>query len=62
MAKLYKSEFTQFLESFKTEHPGVDQRQLEGRSRLWDKALDPDLQEGFKQARVRQQPYVYQND
>lgn len=62
MPSLYTSEFTQFLKSYKTENPGVEQRQLEGRARLWDRPQDAELLEGFKQARVRQQPYVYQND
>jgi hypothetical protein len=62
MPTLYTSEITQFLKAFKEKNPGVEQRQLEGRARLWDKPQDPDLQEGFRQARVRQKPYVYQND
>lgn len=62
MPTLYTSEFTQFLKSYKAENPGVEQRQLEGRSRLWDRPQDAELLEGFRQARVRQQPYVYQND
>ena len=62
MPTLYTSEFTQFLKSFKEEHAGVEQRQLDGRALLWDKAQDSELQEDFRHARVRQQPYVYQND
>ena len=62
MPTLYTSEFTQFLKSFKEEHAGGEQRQLDGRALLWDKAQDPELQEDFRQACVRQQPYVYQND
>ena len=62
MPTLYTSEFTQFLKSFKEQHDGVEQRPLDGRARLWDKAQDSELQEDFRHARVRQQPYVYQND
>jgi putative IMPACT (imprinted ancient) family translation regulator len=62
MAVNYESEFTQFLKQYKEKHPDVEQRQREGRARLWDKPLDPDLLEGFKQAKVPQRPYVYQND
>ena len=40
----------------------MEQRQRDGRARLWDKAQDTELAEGFKQARVRQHPYVYQNN
>ncbi len=62
MADHYTSEITKFLEAFKTAHPDIEQRQRDGRARLWDKPQDPELAEDFKQARVRQNPYVYQND
>ena len=62
MADQYTSEITQFLQAYKDKHAGVEQRQRDGRARLWDKPQDPELVEGFKQARVRQNPYVYQNN
>jgi hypothetical protein len=62
MADQYTSEITQFLQKYKSEHPDVEQRQRDGRARLWDRPQDPELNEAFKQARVRQNPYVYQND
>ena len=62
MADQYTSEITQFLQKFKTEHPDVEQRQRDGRARLWDRPQDPELVEGYKLARVRQNPYVYQNN
>ncbi len=62
MAKNYESEITQFLKDYKKTHPDVEQRQREGRSRLWDRQQDAELQDGFKQAKVAQRPYVYQND
>jgi len=62
MADHYESDITRFLNQYKQEHPDVEQRQREGRARLWDKELDPELLEGFKQAKVAQRPYVYQND
>lgn len=62
MADQYTSEITQFLQKYKSEHPDVEQRQRDGRARLWDRPQDPELIEAFKQARVRQNPYVYQND
>ena len=62
MADQYTSEITQFLQKYKSEHPDVEQRQRDGRARLWDHPQDPELNEAFKQARVRQNPYVYQND
>jgi hypothetical protein len=62
MADQYTSEITQFLQKYKSEHPDVEQRQRDGRARLWDRPQDPELTEAFKQARVRQNSYVYQND
>jgi hypothetical protein len=62
MADQYTSEITQFLQKYKSEHPDLEQRQRDGRARLWDRPQDPELTEAFKQARVRQNPYVYQND
>jgi hypothetical protein len=62
MADQYTSEITQFLQKFKSEHPDVEQRQRDGRARLWDRPQDPEQVEEFKQARVRQTPYVYQNN
>ena len=62
MAKHYESDVTQFLKSYKQTHPDLEQRQREGRARLWDKSQDPELVEGVRQARVLMRPYVYQND
>ena len=62
MSKNYTSEITEFLKSYKAAHPDLEQRQRDGRARLWDKPQDPELTEGFKAAAVPQMPYVYQND
>lgn len=63
MAKNFESEITKFLKDYKKQRPDVEARQREGRGRLWDKHIDPELQEGFRAARVPQDPYVYyQND
>ncbi len=63
MAKNFESDITQFLKNYKKEHTDVEARQREGRGLLWDKYIDPQLQEGFRAARVPQDPYVsYQND
>lgn len=59
MSKGYESEITEFLKNYKQQHPDTDQRQREGRARLWDKYIDPELQEDFKAATLPQQPYVY---
>lgn len=63
MAKNFESEITQFLKKYKEQHPDVEARQREGRALLWDKDIDAQLHEGFRAARVPQDPYVYyQND
>ncbi len=59
MAKHYESAITQFLSEYKSRHPDTETRQREGRGRLWDKPIDPELQEGYRAARVPQDPYVY---
>lgn len=55
----YTSETTDFLEKLKQERPSLEASQREGRELLWDKKLDTDLQEGFDEAHVPQQAYVY---
>ena len=62
MAEHYTSEITQFLQAYKKAHPDVEQLQRDVRARLWDKTQDAERAEEFKQARVRQNAYVYQND
>lgn len=58
----YESEVSQFLSQLKEERPYLDQQQQMGRSLLWDKQINRDLAKGFKEARVKQKPYVYQPD
>lgn len=62
MAESYTSEITDFLETLKQSRPGLEARQRAGRALLWDKPLDLELQEGYRQARVPQKPYVYQTE
>ena len=57
----YQSEITKFFNEMKQKDPGIEQRQREGRSLLWDKApIDLDATRRAKESRVKQQPYVYQ--
>ena len=56
----YTSEVTQFIESLKAQHPELKAQQLEGRARLWDKAVDREVQKDIQAGQVAQQPYVYQ--
>ena len=62
MATTYQSDITQFLQQYKEQHPGTEERQREGRARLWDKPQNTELLDGFRAARVPQKPYVYQAD
>jgi len=58
--KPYKTEITHFIETLKANKPTLEDEQRAGRALLWDRALDRDAQAEWTQARVRQQPYVYQ--
>ncbi len=59
--KPYKSDATQFIDSLKQRDPQMQERQRQGRALLWDKAVDRQAQQEFAEARVPQQPYVYQS-
>jgi len=58
--KPYKSDVTQFIDQLRQQDPQLEQRQRDGRALLWDKEQDREAQAGYRQARVAQQPYVYQ--
>jgi hypothetical protein len=58
----YLSEATQFIDQLKAARPELDAAQRQGRSLLWDKAVDRQAWEGFNAAQVDQQPYVYQTN
>ena len=58
--KPYKSEVTNFIEQLKAQRPTLEAEQRAGRALLWDKEQDRSAQAGFDDARVAQQPYVYQ--
>lgn len=58
--KPYKSDVTQFLEDLKAKKPNLEEEQRVGRAIFWDKRIDLDAQEEWREARVPQQPYVYQ--
>lgn len=63
MATNFQSELTQFINNYKKENPETEANQRAGRFRLWDKELDSEQQEGFRAAKIAQDPYVYyQND
>lgn len=56
----YQSDVTQFINQMKEQKPTMEAGQRYGRSLLWDKNVDRDLQGEFRAARVPQKPYVYQ--
>ena len=58
--KPYQSDVTQFLEQLKAGRPSLEDEQKRGRALLWDKAVDRQAQAEYRDARVPQQPYVYQ--
>jgi hypothetical protein len=59
---MYESEHTKFIKELKEKTPGMEQRQQEGRSLLWDTApLSLDEQRRVAESRLRQQAYPYQN-
>jgi hypothetical protein len=58
--KPYKSEATNFIEEMKAKRPTLEAEQRAGRARLWDRAQDRDALADWSDAKVAQQPYVYQ--
>ena len=58
--KHYKSEVTQFLDDMKAKKPNLEEEQRTGRAIFWDKRVDREAQEEWREASVPQQPYVYQ--
>ncbi len=59
--KPYKSEVTSFIEGLKAAKPTLEAEQRAGRALLWDRALDREALAEWRDARVPQQPYVYQS-
>ncbi len=58
--KPYKSDVTNFIEQLKAAKPTLEAEQRAGRALLWDRAIDRQAQADWNDARVPQQPYVYQ--
>jgi len=58
--KPYKSDVTNFIDELKAKKPTLEAEQRAGRALLWDKAIDRSAQADYSEARVEQQPYVYQ--
>lgn len=58
--KPYKSDVTRLIDELKAKRPSLEEEQRYGRSLLWDRRIDRDAQAEYKDARIPQQPYVYQ--
>lgn len=58
--KPYTSDVTDFLGELKSTNPELEQQQRQGRALLWDRPQDREAQARWREARVPQQPYVYQ--
>ncbi len=58
--KPYTSDVTDFIATLKDKQPALESEQRAGRALLWDKTLDRSEQAEWADAKVPQQPYVYQ--
>jgi hypothetical protein len=56
----YQSDATLFIDQLKAQTPGMEARQREGLALLWNKNVDREANQAFNEARVAQNPYVYQ--
>lgn len=60
--KPYKSDVTSFIETLKSRKPTLEAEQRAGRALLWDRPIDRTAAAEWADARVPQQPYVYQTE
>ena len=58
--KPYTSDVTNFIGELKARKPTLEAEQRAGRALLWDRSLDRSEQAEWREAKVPQQPYVYQ--
>ncbi len=58
--KPYTSDVTNFIQELKARKPTLEAEQRAGRALLWDRPQDRQASTGWQDARVPQQPYVYQ--
>ncbi|MDE2080111.1 MAG: DUF3460 family protein [Burkholderiales bacterium] len=58
--KPYTSDVTDFIQSLKASKPTLEADQRAGRALLWDRRLDRGALAEWREAKVPQQPYVYQ--
>ncbi len=58
----YTSRCHRFHQPDEKDKPQLEAQQLAGRALLWDKQVNYEVQADSEQARVAQQPYVYQTN
>ena len=58
----YESDITRFLHELKEKKPDLERKQREGRAIWWDKELDPEQLQRWRESKVPQRPYVYQTE
>ena len=58
--KPYKSDVSSFIDELKAKKPTLEDEQLQGRAIWWDRRIDLLAEDDYQDARVPQQPYVYQ--
>jgi hypothetical protein len=61
MPRSYVSEHTKFISELKQKDPRNEEGQIRGRALLWDKEIDREAMQRYRESGVPQQPYVYQN-
>lgn len=59
--KPYTSDATRLIDTLKARDPQLEEKQRQGRAIWWDRAVDRRAEAEQRDARVPQQPYVYQN-
>jgi hypothetical protein len=59
-AKYYESDLTKMMRELLEQKPHIVEDQKVGRALWWDKQLDLEMLRRGEQARVPQEPYVYQ--
>jgi hypothetical protein len=58
--KPYKSDISNLIDDLKAKRPTLEDEQRAGRAIFWDKRLDRSAEADYRDAKVPQQPYVYQ--
>jgi len=58
--KAYTSDVSSLIAELKANKPSLEDEQRRGRALLWDRRIDRGAEEAYDEARIPQQPYVYQ--